>query len=126
MGVPDECFVGPDGRRLPFRVEQRPGLGRCVVAARDIEPTELIISERAAAVGPVQVRSHSAVTDVLQLPCSAHRAALPDLPRPAGPRHGRGVRQVRLPLLQRGVRHLGPAHGQRVRGVPIQVRDSDN
>ena len=68
MGVPDECFVGPDGRRLPFRVEQRPGLGRCVVAARDIEPTELIISERAAAVGPVQVRSHSAVTVVLQLP----------------------------------------------------------
>ena len=57
MGVPDECFVGPDGRRLPFRVEQRPGLGRCVVAARDIEPTELIISERAAAVGPVQVHT---------------------------------------------------------------------
>jgi len=37
---------------LPFKVENAPGLGRYVVATRDIEPLELIIAEPPAAVGP--------------------------------------------------------------------------
>ena len=39
---------------LPYRIENSPGLGRYVVATRDILPTELIISEAAAALGPCQ------------------------------------------------------------------------
>ena len=37
---------------LPFKVENSPEIGRYVVATRDILPTELIISEEAAALGP--------------------------------------------------------------------------
>eukprot|EP00092_Neocalanus_flemingeri_P000627 GFUD01000669.1.p1 GENE.GFUD01000669.1~~GFUD01000669.1.p1 ORF type:complete len:821 (+),score=251.36 GFUD01000669.1:11-2473(+) len=42
------------GSCLPFRVEHSPSLGRYLVATRDIEPLELVISEQPAAAGPSQ------------------------------------------------------------------------
>lgn len=42
------------GSCLPFRIESSPTLGRYLVASRDIEPLELIISEQPAAFGPSQ------------------------------------------------------------------------
>ena len=54
----DDSDEGSNKAR-PFRVLYRPEVGRYVVAARDIEPGEVIFSEEALAIGP----SHDA------LPC---------------------------------------------------------
>ena len=37
---------------FPFVIEQREGVGRVMVAARDIQPLELILWDEAAAMGP--------------------------------------------------------------------------
>ena len=42
----------PENFCFPFMVEQRPGVGRFVVAVRDIEALELIMWDKAAALGP--------------------------------------------------------------------------
>ena len=40
------------GQCLPFLVTSRAGVGRCVMAARDIAPGQLIFREEAVAIGP--------------------------------------------------------------------------
>jgi len=55
VGVCGEEHQGvhrPEQFCFPFRVEQREGVGRLVVASRDIEPLELIMWDTAAAMGP--------------------------------------------------------------------------
>ena len=42
----------PENFCFPFMVEQKEGVGRFVVAVRDIEPLELIMWDNAAAIGP--------------------------------------------------------------------------
>ena len=42
----------PENFCFPFMVEQREGVGRYVVAVRDIEPLELVMWDSAAALGP--------------------------------------------------------------------------
>ena len=54
------AFCGPDHAKLhrpeqfcfPFMVEQREGVGRLVVATRDIEALEIVMWDNAAALGP--------------------------------------------------------------------------
>ena len=44
--------IRPENFCFPFMVEQRPGVGRFVVATRDIEPLEMVMWDNAATLGP--------------------------------------------------------------------------
>ena len=39
----------------PVNVEEKPGVGRCLVASRDIEPGELLLVDHSATIGPKEV-----------------------------------------------------------------------
>merc|ERR1719266_432028 len=50
---PEHAFLHrPEQFCFPFMVEMREGVGRFVVATRDIEPLELVMWDNAAALGP--------------------------------------------------------------------------
>ena len=86
------------GACLPYRVTTREGRGRVLVAARDVAPLELLVEEKAAALGPCQqVLLFCVNTAVARV--AADCAALPGLPR-----HGGRVQllpQLQLPRLPR-------------------------
>ena len=50
---PDHAMVHRRfGQCLPFRVASMPGVGRCAVASRDIQPGEVILEDEAVMVAP--------------------------------------------------------------------------
>ncbi len=46
----------------PFRVSRREGVGRCLVATRDVDAGELLFVERPAVVGPLHETSPVCLT----------------------------------------------------------------
>ena len=43
---------GGGGDCCPFRIEERPGKGRCMIATKDIKPQELIVRDTPLVIGP--------------------------------------------------------------------------